>query len=360
MNKLRYIILICLSGLALIDAQAQVSVQAKIDSISILIGQQAHMTVDVTAPKGARVQWQTWKGPRAYLVPGVEILDISKSDTVDADGGKMTVSKVFTLTSFDEHLYPLPGINVKVNGKNYKANSLALKVVTVDVDTLHPNQFFPPKDVQNNPFQWSEWSTVFWLALLMLLLCGVGVYLYIRLKQNKPVITRTLIVKKILPHQKALNAIDKIKAEHLQTSEDQKTYYTKLTDAIRQYIYERFGFNAMEMTSSEIISHLQETGDQKMMDELRELFQTADLVKFAKYSTLINENDMNLVNAVNFIDQTKQEGGPTEERIVPKLTEAEQRTRQSRIALKTSLWVLAAVVVALLVYVVYSVYELLI
>ena len=35
------------------------------------------------------------------------------------------------------------------------------------------------------------------------------------------------------------------------------------------------------------------------------LFQTADLVKFAKYNTLINENDANLVNAIEFINQTK-------------------------------------------------------
>lgn len=46
---------------------------------------------------------------------------------------------------------------------------------------------------------------------------------------------------------------------------------------------------------------------------------TADLVKFAKYSTLINENDMNLVNAIEFINQTKQEptgGGRRETAVV--------------------------------------------
>ena len=29
--------------------------------------------------------------------------------------------------------------------KSVKAILLALKVLTVDVDTLHPNQFYPPK-----------------------------------------------------------------------------------------------------------------------------------------------------------------------------------------------------------------------
>ncbi len=140
----------------------------------------------------------------------------------------------------------------------------------------------------------------------------------------------------------------------MQTSEDQKTYYTRLTDTLRKYIQERFGFNAMEMTSSQIIDNLQQTGDRKMLDELTELFSTADLVKFAKYSTLINEN------AVNFIDSTKIEGQATEEKIVPQLNESDKRTRQNRITIKALLWAIGIIVVGLLGYIVYNVYLLMV
>ncbi|MDT3386421.1 MAG: hypothetical protein LIR46_01435, partial [Bacteroidota bacterium] len=153
---------------------------------------------------------------------------------------------------------------------------------------------------------------------------------------------------------------EEIKAERMQTSEDQKTYYTRLTDTLRKYIQERFGFNAMEMTSSQIIDNLQQTGDRKMLDELTELFSTADLVKFAKYSTLINENDLNLVNAVNFIDSTKIEGQATEEKIVPQLNESDKRTRQNRITIKALLWAIGIIVVGLLGYIVYNVYLLMV
>ncbi len=47
-------------------------------------------------------------------------------------------------------------------------------------------------------------------------------------------------------------------------------------------------------------------------------------MKFAKYETLVNENDANLVNAINFIDQTKTDEKPTEEKVVPQLTDEEQ------------------------------------
>ena len=223
-----------------------------------------------------------------------------------------------------------------------------MKVVTVDVDTLHPNQFYPPKDVQKNPFLWSEWRTPFLLSLLFIALLALALWLYLRLKANKPIITSIRIIKKVLPHQKAMKAI-----------EDQKEYYTRLTDTLRQYIRERFGFNAMEMTTSEIIFHLQESGDSTMIAELKDLFETADLVKFAKYSTLMGENDMNLVNAINFIDLTKLEGQPTEERVVPQLTEGDKKTRKNRITIKALLWTIAVVDTALMVYVLYAIMQLL-
>lgn len=355
--QLRYILtsLLLLNGLL---GRAQVTVEQMVDSIGILIGEQAHLTLSVSMPEGSRLQWPKLK-ERQYVTPGVEIIAIAPADTLGRDGGNLKVRRVYTITSFDERLYAIPALRVRVNGKSYKGATSALKVITMDVDTLHPNQFFPPKDVQDNPFQWSEWAPYFWLSLLMVVLSLLGFYLYLRLRENKPIITKIRIVRHIPPHQRALNAIEKIKAERMPSSEDQKAYYTQLTDTLRQYIEERFGFNAKEMTSDQIIDQLRQSGDQKMIEELRELFRTADLVKFAKYSTLLNENDLNLVNAVNFIDETKQEGQNVEERIVPRLSDDEKRERTSRITIKSMLYVITVVIAVLLALVIYNVWQLL-
>lgn len=353
------IIIMLVLPVALQAKSGRVYVKAAIDSIEIFIGQQAKLTVDVTADRGAKVVYPTYERAQ-FITPGVEVLGSTDADTTLIDNGMMTVSKTFTITSFDEKLYAIPGMKVSVDGKAYTANQLALKVIPVEVDTLHLDKFFPPKDVQDNPFDWSEWSGVFWMSAIVLLLCMLCCYLAVCLKQNKPVIVRIRVIKKVLPHQKALTVIEKLRKEKLNSSENQKEYYTQLTDALRQYIKERFGFNAMEMTSSEILDRLHETGDQKMLDELKELFYTADLVKFAKYSTLLNENDMNLVNAINFIDQTKIENQPTEEKIVPKLTENDIKTRQNRIVIKTLIAVASVVILVMLCFVIYKVYLLMV
>ena len=341
-----------------IGTTAQVKVDAFIDSIAILIGEQAHVTLSVTAKNSDRIEFQPLKEAH-YVVPGLELLHVEKADTTQLEDNLIKVSKRLTLTSFDEKLYPIPSFWIKVNGKKYTTNSLALKVITVDVDTLHLNQFYPPKDVQDNPFSWNDWKEMFWCSVLLVLLLVVSIYLWVRLKQNKPIIVRVKVVKHLPPHKKALIKIEQIKQDKLTVSSNQKEYYTKLTDTLRRYIEERFGFNAMEMTTSEIIEHLQKEGDNKMLLELKELFETADLVKFAKYSAQINENDLNLVNAIHFIDNTKMSDMPIEERIVPKLTENDERSKKQRTAMQVGLVGAIIVVVVLFVYIVNSLLQLL-
>ncbi len=355
MKRILFLIILVTSALGL---HAQVSVEAMIDSIQILVGQQAHVTLTAVAKENSKVEFPQFK-PTQMITPGVEVLGSQELESQQEDNGFVTRATVYTLTSFDDTLYYLPPMTVKIDGKPYKSKSLALKVLTIDVDTTNVDQFFGPKDVQDNPFQWSDWSLTFWLSVLMLVLLAICYYLYLRMRDNKPIITHIRIVKKLLPHQKAMQQIEQIKAEKMVTAEDSKEYYTRLTDTIRKYIEERYGFSAMEMTSSEIIAKLMETQDEGALSELRHLFLTADLVKFAKYSTLINENDMNLVNAIDFINQTKLENEPVEETVKPQLSEEDQRSQKARRLLKTIIIVISVVCLALFGYVVFTLYQLL-
>ena len=343
---------------SVLRVSAQVSVEAVIDSIQIFVGQQAHVTLTATAKENAKVEFPQFK-PMEYITPGVEVLDRRELEQKAQDNGFVSRSMVYTMTSFDDTLYYIPPMTVKIDGKPYESKSLALKVLTIEVDTLHAEQFFGPKDVQDNPFQWSDWSLPFWLSVLMLVLLAAAYYLYLRLRDNKPIISHIRIVKRLLPHQKAMKEIEQIKADKMVTSENSKEYYTKLTDTLRKYIEERYGFNAMEMTSSEIIEKLMASQDQKALDELRQLFTTADLVKFAKYSTLINENDANLVNAIDFINQTKLENVPVEETVKPQLSEEDQRSQKTRRVLKYFITAIAVACLVIFGYVVYTLYLLL-
>ncbi len=350
----KYFIVIILIACTL-QSMAQVKVESNLSAVEMLVGQQVQITVAATADKDANVVF-----PQEATFPmGVEFMGAIEMPDEETDNGQLRRQRGYVITSFEDTLYYLPPMTVKVNDQDYQTNQLALKVLTVEVDTTNYENYFGPKDVQDNPFMWEEWSLSFWLSILMVVLLAIAYYLYLRLRDNKPVIARIRIVKRLLPHQKAMKAIEEIKAERMVTAEDPKEYYTRLTDALRKYIEERYGFSAMEMTSSEIIERLMASGDQQSLAELSQLFQTADLVKFAKYSTLINENDANLVSAVDFINKTKIETPVAEQQVKPLLTKEEERSQKSRRVLKTLIALLLVASLVLFVYVVYSVYDLL-
>lgn len=353
----RHIITLALLILSLHVLAQQVKVESSLSSVEMLVGEQVELSVKATADKDATVEF-----PEKALIPqGIEVLGFNDSPDQELTDNQVCRQRNYVLTSFEDTLYYLPPFKVKVNGQEYSANQLALKVLTVDVDTTKLDEYFGPKDVQDNPFDWEldDFAVPFWLSVLFVALMALFFYLYLRLRDNKPIIARIRIVKRLLPHQKAMKAIEEIKADKIVTAEDPKEYYTRLTDALRKYIEERYGFSAMEMTSSEIIDQLMKNADQESLNELRQLFLTADLVKFAKYSTLINENDANLVSAVDFINKTKIEQPLNTEPVKPELTVEEQRSKRSRVALIISLYVIFASCVVLFGYIAYSIYEVL-
>ena len=111
---------------------AQVSVEAVIDSIQIFVGQQAHVTLTTHAKDNAKIEFPQFK-PTEYITPGVEVLSNRELDAKPQDNGFVARSMVYTLTSFDDTLYYLPPMTVKIDGQTYKSKSLALKVLTIEV-----------------------------------------------------------------------------------------------------------------------------------------------------------------------------------------------------------------------------------
>ena len=288
------------------------------------------------------------------LIPDVEVVEVGKPDTAFLNEGKrLTVSQAYTITAWDSAFYYLPPMQVKVDGKQYDSKSLALKVYTVDVDTLHLDQFFPPNGIMELPFLWEEWEmVVFGGLLLIIMLVCIGV-LYHHVKHGKPIVRFIRRKKKLPPHQVAMDEIERIKSERKWAEEDSKEYYTLLTDTLRNYIRDRYGFNAMEMTSAEIIDRLVAENNEEALDELREIFRTADLVKFAKWSTLINENDANLVAAVEYVNQTKIEVDPNAKPEPEVIRETDEKLMTQVKVMRVAIAVLSILSLILLGYIIW-------
>ena len=81
-------------------------------------------------------------------------------------------------------------------------------------------------------------------------------------------------------------------------------------------------------------------------------------MKFAKHDPLMNENDMNLVTAIDFIDQTKVEEPVNQKPEPTEITIEEKRSKRAKILLGIGIVVLSAAIVAILVYVGMEIYDL--
>ena len=333
-----------------------VTVDATIDSLQILIGEQAKIKLQVSLDTDKRAILPAYTDT---LVRGVEIVDIAKPDTqMLNDGRRSLITQEYTVTSFDSALYYLPPMEVLVDNKAYRSKALALKVYSMPVDTLHPDQFFGPKTVMKAPFAWEDWYGLIACSFLALPLLGLLIYLIVRIRDNKPIIRKIKVEPKLPPHQAAMKEIERIKTEKVWQKGLSKEYYTELTDAIRTYIKDRFGFNALEMTSSEIIDQLLEMNDKEAISDLKLLFQTADLVKFAKHNPQMNENDANLINAIDFINETKQ---PEEENQKPQPTEItiiEKRSLRVKAMLICGIALLSAALIGTFIYIGLQLYNL--
>lgn len=333
---LKVIVCVLLLLASIPGLKAQVTVDATIDSLQLLIGEQAKIKLQVSMDANHKLVLPRFNNDT--IVTGVEVVDVAKPDTqMLNDNKRWLITQEYTVTSFDSALYYLPPLEVLVDNKAYRSKALALKVYSIPVDTLHPDQFFGPKDIREVPLTWSDIAPLVYSVLLVILLGIVTAFLIIRFCNNKPIIKIIKIEPKLPPHQAAMKKIEEIKADKNMLREDPKQYYTELTEAIRTYIKDRFGFNAMEMTSAEIIDRLLEEKDKESIDDLKALFETADLVKFAKHAPLMNENDMNLVNAVDFINQTKVEEDPNAKKEPTEIRVEEKRSKEGRIMLIISI-----------------------
>ena len=109
------------------------------------------------------------------------------------------------------------------------------------------------------------------------------------------------------PYVVALRKLDHFRSNKYWAPEKQKAYYSGITDALREYIAARFGFDAMEMTTAEIFARLRHTDvPADLYEEMKTLFETADYVKFAKAFASDEENAVALPSAVRFVTTTYQ------------------------------------------------------
>lgn len=287
-------------------------IDVAVDSAAILIGEQTVLHLTVTADKDRPVQIVV---PNDTLMQGVEVLNLSKPDSSIIENDRLLIKQDVLITSFDSSLYLLPPLKVIDGVDTIYSNQVALKVSTLPVNADKPEEFYDIKKIWTPPFVWADYYPIIYGVLLALFLICLIAYMIKRIRSRKSLIPFKKEEPKLPPHEQAIKELDEIKRQKLWQQGRNKEYYTLITETLRKYIVDRFGVNAMEMTSGEILDVLHKEEEAKpVYENLKQILQLSDFVKFAKMHPLPDENDLSLTNAYLFVGQTKKiEVTPSEE-----------------------------------------------
>lgn len=176
----------------------------------------------------------------------------------------------------------------------------------------------PPLDIQNpdttsaildikpiypEPESWKDYMSYYILALLILIISALLWY-FMRRKNKEEETEETVVIR--TADEVALEKLQKLRAKQLWQSGQIKEYQSELTRIIREYLENRYSIAALESTTAEIVRQLQSinlSGDR--IDQLKQVLQIADLVKFAKANPPVDIHERFLNIAEEFVLSTR-------------------------------------------------------
>jgi len=286
-----------------------IKVSATIDSTSILIGNQAHLKLKAMYDNRHGLIRIQWPAIADSLASKVHVVDKSKVDTVIADSMEPTLqsqTQNITITGFDSGFYAIPPFQFIVNGDTAHpilTEPMMLQVRTVPVDTTKAF-----RDIKG-PIQ------VKFPLILILIYVGIGlvalaiiifvIIYFINRNKKRKLVPEVKLPPPVDPHVKALELLEQLALKKLWQEGKIKEYYSSVTDILRIYLNERFGVDALEMTTDEIMYAMRRVSmDEAIKIKLQQLLVLSDLVKFAKEQPLPYEHESTLNGAIDFVNNT--------------------------------------------------------
>ena len=280
-------------------------VSAAIDSTTLFIGDQTDLHLRATCEAGEQVQMPVLA---EQLVDGIEIVDRTIVDTTTLQDGRVQYNQYLTLTSFQDSLFYIEPLAFVSGDDTVWSESLMLNVVQPFEMDSTDMAITDIKGIYKAPIWW--WGILRWV-LLALAIAGVGVggyYLITYLRNRFGDASATDVPTEPLrpAEEVALEKLDAIREQKIWQSGQVKEYHTPLTDVVREYIARRFEVSSTEQTSDETLRAMRGllSDKKELYEDLRKMLTLADLVKFAKWTTTPDENELSLRSAYAFVKET--------------------------------------------------------
>jgi hypothetical protein len=271
---------------------------------SIALGDKVHAKFWVSIPSDKQVVWNVPELPEQFT-----FLDWGELDTLENNAKGLIITQSFYLGCYKDGKYTINPISLLVMDGSGTIDTLFSESISGEIISPEVNLESPFRDIESvitPQWTWEELLPyVLWVVLLVLLL--LSVYLTYRFLKNKLSRSSSSVQQQavIPPHQIALMALKKLNGSSVKLETDKKPFYTELSSIIRKYLEDRFGIEAEELATSEILrqySNLSIDDDSNTL--LKGLLKSADLVKFAKANPDQSSCDNAIATAIQFVELT--------------------------------------------------------
>ena len=234
--------------------------------------------------------------------------------TTQNTGQQILKENELSFTFWEEGIHKIlsPIIEYEQNGTLQKATTRDIQILvgsplekeTQPIDSL---SIAPLKPVIEEPFDWVQDFLIpaglFLLGLILL----IGIIYLITKKRNQPQTVIEPLEEYIPASVIAKNNLQKLKEEQVWQKGNIKAYQSRLTYIIREYLENRYDINALENTTFQIGQDLKSLNlKESLRNDLQNILQVADLVKFAKAEPDANVHEQFMTKAEEFVDATKK------------------------------------------------------
>lgn len=305
----RLLVILFLSFYTALFAQ-DFKVNCKLDKSIVLIGDKLEVILSVKYEKGADVNFPQIQS--RWNNKNLEIFSVSNPEKkVDKDGEEMLVQQI-QLMFWDTGKYllgPLPFFDSKRSEDTVFTNATFVKVFYPDGVTGDSTYMAPNKAILEEPLTFFDYLYIYrylFYGLLLLAIVLIAAYLYFKYRKNLEARKSALS-----PEAIANKALDDLIAMDLISNGKFQQFHDQISLILRTYMAVRFNFKTLESTTPEILNQIK--GDEMntvLKNNLKEVLETADLVKYAKASPLAAANQFAvdyIRNLTTFVSEKMEE-----------------------------------------------------
>ena len=276
------------------------SVNATIESDSILIGKELSYIIDINSEKAENIIF-----PDSTSFVPFELISETKVDTIKKESGFL-FSKKYGIISFDEGDFIIPKIKIQIGDKLFSTESKKITVNLVEVDTTKQGLYdIKPSFDKFSSFEILKLSIENNYPVILFVVFLILTSLYFRLQIFRffnPLLNIKPSLRPIELLRKRLVDLEKI---DIDSDSDIKLFYSELTFSLRSFFEKEVYDRALESTTSELILKLNNLSEinffsitKDSIKRIEDIFKRADLVKFAKFLPEKNviQNDLKIIN----------------------------------------------------------------